>query len=152
MSKEFGASLSGVEVIYQFHTSLITDLEEMIKSWSTSTKLGELFERVVCNNKKTKKINHKTKKITVQALYLKFYSQYVTHYQTVVQLLAKKKADKNLQTLLEKLKPESRGKGLKDYMIMPIQRIPRYQMLLTVCFMFIIILLKLNNNIILGIN
>jgi len=32
--------------------------------------------------------------------------------------------------MLEGLKPQATGKGIKDYLIMPIQRIPRYQMLL----------------------
>ena len=45
--KEFGASLSGIEVILQFHRSLLVDLEKAVESWTTATKLGELFERVV---------------------------------------------------------------------------------------------------------
>lgn len=49
-----------------------------------------------------------------------------------MQLLAKKKTDKALQAMLNGLKPQAAGKGIKDYMIMPIQRIPRYQMLLQV--------------------
>ena len=49
-----------------------------------------------------------------------------------MQLLAKKKTDKALQAMLNGLKPQATGKGIKDYMIMPIQRIPRYQMLLQV--------------------
>lgn len=56
----------------------------------------------------------------------------MNHYQNVVQLLAKRRSDKNLQTMLESLKPQTAGKGIKDYLIMPIQRIPRYQMLLQV--------------------
>ena len=63
---------------------------------------------------------------------MKSYSTYVNHYQNVVQLLAKRKTDKGLQNMLEGLKPQSAGKGIKDYLIMPIQRIPRYQMLLHV--------------------
>lgn len=47
-------------------------------------------------------------------------------------MLAKKKADKQLQTFLDGLKPQQQGKGIKDYMIMPVQRIPRYEMLLIV--------------------
>ena len=69
----------------------------------------------------------------MQGSYLKAYSQYVNHYQTVVQLLASKKGDTELQNLLESLKPSRTGKGIKDYLIMPVQRIPRYQMLVQVC-------------------
>ena len=59
----------------------------------------------------------------------------MNHYQNAVQLLAKKKTDKTLQNMLFRLKPQPAGKGIKDYMIMPIQRIPRYQMLLHVCLL-----------------
>lgn len=69
---------------------------------------------------------------------MKTYSQYVNHYQMVVQLLAKRKSDSELQNILESFKPDPRGKGIKDYMIMPIQRIPRYQMLLAVSKLFIV--------------
>src|SRR3990167_5825336 len=63
-------------------------------------------------------------------MYLKTYYQYVNHYQYVVQWLAKRKGDKVLQKILDGLKPEATGKGIKDFMIMPIQRIPRYKLFL----------------------
>merc|ERR1712137_545842 len=110
LNNEIVLSLSGVEVIYKFHVELLHDLDDKIKTWSPSSQLGAL--------------------ILPMAFYLKSYSTYVNHYQNVVQLLAKRKTDKNLQNMLESLKPQAAGKGIKDYLIMPIQRIPRYQMLL----------------------
>ena len=71
--------------------------------------------------------------VVAKGYYLKSYSQYVNHYQTVVQLLAGQKNNSELQVLLEGLKASKTGKGIKDFLIMPIQRIPRYQMLIKVC-------------------
>ena len=68
-----------------------------------------------------------------KGLFLKSYSQYVNHYQQVVTLLADRKQDKQFQVFLIELKNQSTGKGIQDYMIMPVQRIPRYAMLLGVC-------------------
>ena len=65
-------------------------------------------------------------------MYFKSYSQYVSHYQVIVQILAQRKQDTELQQIFESLKPQALGKGLKDYMIMPVQRIPRYALLLHV--------------------
>lgn len=45
--KELQSSLSGVEVILQFHRSLLQELQEAVKYWSTSTKLGEIFNGMV---------------------------------------------------------------------------------------------------------
>lgn len=70
----------------------------------------------------------------LQVMYFKSYSQYVSHYQVIVQILAQRKQDTVLQQIFESLKPQALGKGLKDYMIMPVQRIPRYALLLHVRF------------------
>lgn len=41
--KEFTLSLSGVEVIYKFHTTLLEDLKVQLDSWSPTSQLGALF-------------------------------------------------------------------------------------------------------------
>lgn len=48
------------------------------------------------------------------------------------------KDDSSLSELLDRLVIEQcRGKRLQDYLIMPIQRIPRYSLMLSVCFPFL---------------
>eukprot|EP01094_Clydonella_sp_ATCC50884_P016755 TRINITY_DN2808_c0_g1_i1.p1 TRINITY_DN2808_c0_g1~~TRINITY_DN2808_c0_g1_i1.p1 ORF type:complete len:447 (-),score=119.72 TRINITY_DN2808_c0_g1_i1:258-1520(-) len=65
------------------------------------------------------------------ANYLKTYKNYVGHYQKLVPLLAARKNDAAFVGILEGLKTkECKGHGLKDFLIMPIQRIPRYNMLI----------------------
>ena len=54
----------------------------------------------------------------------------MNHYQQIVQILAKRKNEKQLKTIIDNLKETPTSKGFKDYMIMPVQRIPRYAMLL----------------------
>ena len=108
---EFSRCLSGIERIFAFHQELLVDIEKCLQDWGPGSKLGANFVQM--------------------AFYLKSYTQYVNHYQNVVQMLAKKKGDKQLQNFLDGLKPQQQGKGIKDYMIMPVQRIPRYEMLLS---------------------
>merc|ERR1712137_222014 len=82
-----------------------------MKTWSPNTKLGDIFMEM--------------------SSYLKAYTQYVTHYQPTLRLLRARKDDIKLQSILTKLIIEDcKGKGLKDFLIMPIQRIPRYNMML----------------------
>ena len=126
LASSFALCLSGVEVILAFHTTLLADLEVKINTWEPLSELGALFLPMV---RVCRDLSGATDEGS-QAFYLKSYSTYVNHYQTAVQLMAKKKDDRALQSMLNHLRPSAGGKGIKDYMIMPVQRIPRYQMLL----------------------
>merc|ERR1712100_69390 len=61
---------------------------------------------------------------------LKTYFSYMNHYQTVVPLLSSTNGTEFAEELEKMKKPVCNGKGLRDYLIMPAQRIPRYLMLL----------------------
>ena len=63
-----------------------------------------------------------------QADYLKMYIAYVTNYNGILNLFAKEKKNKKLEKFLEKKRKEH--KGLTSHLILPIQRIPRYMLLL----------------------
>lgn len=63
---------------------------------------------------------------------LKTYFSYMNHYQTVVPLLSSTNGTEFAEELEKMKKPVCNGKGLRDYLIMPAQRIPRYLMLLMV--------------------
>ena len=65
---------------------------------------------------------------------MKTYTQYVTHYQPIVQMLKTRKDALFTNYLNGLVTSECKGKGLKDYLIMPVQRIPRYNMMLAVYF------------------
>jgi len=101
-----------VKVILGYHHVLLSQLQQRMDTWRPGTKLGDAF--------------------TEMSSYLKTYAQYVTHYQPIVRLLKERKDDPQLVSYLRKLSSaDCKGKGLRDFMIMPVQRIPRYSMLLT---------------------
>jgi len=113
LSLQLATLLSTVEVIVAYHDDFLEQITDRIQdNWTYASKLGDVFMRM--------------------AAYLKSYTQYVSPYQTAVRLLAVRKDDEELQLLLESLKaPQCNGKGLKDLLIMPVQRIPRYNMILS---------------------
>jgi len=67
------------------------------------------------------------------ANYLRVYVNYVNNYEAACDLVASKKRDKAFQLFLEEKRqsPECGGLDLMSFLIMPIQRIPRYRLLLT---------------------
>ena len=137
--KELVSLLSGVELILQLHRTMYSDLSHNLTILTPSTRLGEIFVKLVFTFYFLfyyfylifSEIFFGTNSSN-QGLYLKTYFQYVNHYQIVVQWLANRKNDKLLQKTLEGLKPDPFAKGIKDYMIMPIQKIPRYRLFLSV--------------------
>eukprot|EP01095_Lingulamoeba_sp_RSL-Kostka_P007919 TRINITY_DN2582_c0_g1_i1.p1 TRINITY_DN2582_c0_g1~~TRINITY_DN2582_c0_g1_i1.p1 ORF type:complete len:501 (+),score=122.08 TRINITY_DN2582_c0_g1_i1:60-1505(+) len=118
LTKELSLELTGLyqilEVISSYHHSFLTALQEKIINGTIKpdTQLGDAFLEM--------------------SSYLKSYKQYVNHYQKVVPVLAKRKNDPKLQEVLNNMNNvATRGKGMKDFLIMPVQRIPRYNMLLS---------------------
>lgn len=102
---------SVIRVVLSYHEIILNKIDERMKNWSPTTKLGDIFMEM--------------------SSFLKAYTQYVTHYQPTLRLLRARKDDTLLQNTLKNLiVKECRGKGLKDFLIMPIQRIPRYNMML----------------------
>lgn len=63
-----------------------------------------------------------------QADYFKMYIEYVVNYNNVLNIFAKEKKNKRLQKFLETKRSEN--KSLISHLILPIQRIPRYMLLL----------------------
>jgi RhoGEF domain/PH domain len=66
------------------------------------------------------------------APYLKIYTLYVNNYDHACDVLARFKKNKKFQAFLEEKRndPECGGLDLMSFLIMPIQRIPRYRLLL----------------------
>mmetsp|Transcript_9071 Transcript_9071/g.37415 ORF Transcript_9071/g.37415 Transcript_9071/m.37415 type:complete len:442 (-) Transcript_9071:85-1410(-) len=103
---------SSLEVIVRCHTTLFAQLKSRTEPEIVpSICIGDIFVEI--------------------SSYLKTYTMYITHYQEVVKILASKKGDAKFQKVLEGvISKECQGKGLKDHLIMPVQRIPRYNMML----------------------
>eukprot|EP00123_Amoebidium_parasiticum_P017936 comp24039_c1_seq1/m.43052 comp24039_c1_seq1/g.43052 ORF comp24039_c1_seq1/g.43052 comp24039_c1_seq1/m.43052 type:complete len:845 (-) comp24039_c1_seq1:485-3019(-) len=104
-----------VEDIRGLHLELRDKIRARVESWDSETKLGDLF----------KNLDH------VFEAYLAFVSNYSRAQQTVRQ--ARRQYEEFVHFVDEvalKLKANRKRHSLNDLMIMPIQRIPRYALLL----------------------
>ena len=75
--------------------------------------------------------NPNTSAVFVQfADFLKMYTQYVGGYEKSIATINSLRGNKAFQKLLEDKRDELKGRGIMTYLIMPVQRIPRYVLLL----------------------
>jgi len=103
--KEVGTVFSNVDTIQRFHAAL----------------LGQLS---IENN--TAKVFYKN------ADFLKMYTQYLNGYEQSIEILTNHSKNKKFQAFLAEKRDSDLCKGLDimSYLIMPVQRIPRYELLL----------------------
>jgi len=104
-----------IEVILGYNSIILSDLEKRFAAWSNSQRLGDIFLKM--------------------ADFLKAYTQYVNHYKKAQSTFAKLKYATGSEEalLLERLREGSDDplkRSMRDFLIMPVQRIPRYAMLL----------------------
>jgi hypothetical protein len=103
-----------VEVILGYHAHFLADLEARLRegAWGPHGKLGDLFLRMT--------------------QFLKTYAAYVNHFRRSQIQLGELRRRTEFEQLLARLQrqPACQGRTVKDYLIMPIQRIPRYRLLL----------------------
>ncbi|KAL6059603.1 Calponin domain containing protein [Balamuthia mandrillaris] len=102
-----------VAVITAFNKSLLKDMEPRIKNWNPRQTLGDIF--VMVSN------------------FLKVYTQYVQQYSRAsFELQEAKRSSAKLTEFLEKISAmkEVKGMAISGFLIQPIQRIPRYLLLL----------------------
>ncbi|PRP84844.1 RhoGEF domain-containing protein [Planoprotostelium fungivorum] len=106
---------SNIEMIQKYNDVFLSQLKQRVSNFDTHTTLfGDCFLMI--------------------ADFLKAYSAYVNYYnQGQVQLLTSRHSNKSLDRWLneKKLLPEAQNKGIGDLLIMPVQRVPRYSMLLS---------------------
>ena len=111
----FKVLYSDTFVIIGFQNKFLEELKQRITS-SKEIFIGDLFLNFV--------------------VYMKTYSTYMNHYQRIVPILSSMK-NAPIGFKLDSLKNDlCKGKGLKDFLIMPVQRIPRYALLLRVLLSF----------------
>lgn len=111
--KEISAVFSNIETILLLNTRLLGDLEVHMKYEAPRQLIGGLFLEF--------------------APYFKMYSNYVKDNETSSRLVAKLLANnKKFSDFCDAASRETRSKGLtlSSLLIMPIQRIPRYRLLL----------------------
>ncbi|GAM18228.1 hypothetical protein SAMD00019534_014030 [Acytostelium subglobosum LB1] len=99
-----------VEDILKVNRELLTSIQQHMDTWKTNKTLGDSFLKL--------------------APYLKLYTQYCSSYDKAINKLKQKTVDsKDFATFQKKISLGC-GQELSSLLIMPVQRIPRYKMLL----------------------
>eukprot|EP00698_Gefionella_okellyi_P025313 TRINITY_DN9234_c0_g1_i1.p1 TRINITY_DN9234_c0_g1~~TRINITY_DN9234_c0_g1_i1.p1 ORF type:complete len:1132 (-),score=272.22 TRINITY_DN9234_c0_g1_i1:130-3525(-) len=106
------ALFSCTEIILSFNEKLCSDLDKRITNWSPTQVLGDVFKQM--------------------APWLKVYTSYVNNYPRALDTLRHLQKNSSFTKFMvaQETKPQLKGLKLTDFLIMPIQRIPRYEMLL----------------------
>jgi len=107
------AIFSQIEVILKYNDEFLKQLESRVSAWEWRQQLGDLFLGMID--------------------FLKIYIQFVNNYNTSMDKIAYlKEKEPEFIPWIEKTKmiPEVKNMDLLSYLIMPIQRTPRYVMLL----------------------
>ncbi|KAL6070868.1 Dbly domain-containing protein [Balamuthia mandrillaris] len=111
--KQVKQIFSCVRIIYQLNEKFYNDLKKEVEGGNARDSLGQLFIEL--------------------ASYLKMYSTYVNNYDEAIRILMELRMNnpewKNF-TAKQRALPESRNLSLEDYLIQPVQRVPRYRLLL----------------------
>ncbi|KAL6065859.1 RhoGEF domain containing protein [Balamuthia mandrillaris] len=113
--QEVTSLFSNVETLLGFHKEFLKKIKERVAEFTVETSLGDLILELIP--------------------YLKTYTQYTSNYDNCIQTL-QNLTDKNAKfsAYLDRCMkaPTFGGLTIAGYLIMPIQRIPRYKMLLEV--------------------
>eukprot|EP01113_Clastostelium_recurvatum_P028624 TRINITY_DN3459_c0_g1_i2.p1 TRINITY_DN3459_c0_g1~~TRINITY_DN3459_c0_g1_i2.p1 ORF type:complete len:1330 (+),score=357.21 TRINITY_DN3459_c0_g1_i2:583-3990(+) len=111
--KDYSRSIfSELEVILAYNGMLLKTLEQRMKNWKTNDNLGDAFLKMTD--------------------FLKVYTQYVNNFNSALKTITLSKQHERLGPFLEACAKDPRCKGLDlgALLIAPIQRIPRYVLLL----------------------
>ncbi|KAK5583173.1 hypothetical protein RB653_004764 [Dictyostelium firmibasis] len=111
--EEIQSIFSEVSIILSYNKRLLIDLENRTKDWKVDTLIGDIFIKF--------------------SNFLKIYSQYSRSYSEAMGVLNECKKQTKFKSYLNKVKEsneEIKLRGLEDYLIRPIQRIPRYSLLI----------------------
>eukprot|EP00475_Leptophrys_vorax_P006006 TRINITY_DN13655_c0_g1_i1.p1 TRINITY_DN13655_c0_g1~~TRINITY_DN13655_c0_g1_i1.p1 ORF type:complete len:806 (+),score=221.61 TRINITY_DN13655_c0_g1_i1:147-2564(+) len=103
--KEIALVFSNLDAIHRFHTVMVTQL-------SNEKNMAKVFSK--------------------NADFLKMYTQYLNGYEQSIEILTQHSKNKKFQSFLAERRDSEVCKGLDimSYLIMPVQRIPRYELLL----------------------
>ena len=101
---------STLEIIVELNRNLLNDLRDRLSKWPTVQKFGDLFVRM--------------------SPILRLYSGYVRNYEVAQKTLDSMKENAPFAEFLAEREKHTNGLQLESFLIMPVQRLPRYQMLL----------------------
>jgi len=109
--EEVETLFSNVELILNVNQELLTQLQQKMATWTDTTIIGDVF--------------------LATAPYLKSYTQYCNNYPKAMAMYNKKKTTHPRFTkFVETMRPRTENLELSSYFLLPVQRIPRYKMLL----------------------
>ncbi|XP_065768544.1 FYVE, RhoGEF and PH domain-containing protein 2 isoform X2 [Muntiacus reevesi] len=105
---------SNISSIYQFHSQFfLPELQRRLDDWTTTPRIGDVIQKL--------------------APFLKMYSEYVKNFERAIELLAtwtdKSPAFQEVITRIQSSEA-SASLTLQHHMLEPVQRIPRYELLL----------------------
>ncbi|XP_035584580.1 FYVE, RhoGEF and PH domain-containing protein 2 isoform X1 [Zalophus californianus] len=105
---------SNISSIYQFHAQFfLPELQRRLDSWTATPRIGDVIQKL--------------------APFLKMYSEYVKNFERAVELLATwtEKSTPFQEVITRIQSSEASGSlTLQHHMLEPVQRIPRYELLL----------------------
>ncbi|KAL6078206.1 hypothetical protein QOT17_001810 [Balamuthia mandrillaris] len=106
---------SHTQVIFNFSQHLTESLRDRLKHWHVEQRIGDVFLSVMD--------------------YFHVYSDYCNNYNEALLLLSQREQNKNFAMFIKqceaKLKQANKNQSLPGYLIQPVQRIPRYVLLLS---------------------
>ncbi len=102
----------GLETILAANRKLLASLAKRLEKWHPNMCVGDVFG-------------------FIDGM-LPFYTEYIQNYTEAVRMLKREQRKKLFKEFLsqKKLDPRSKGRELDQFLIMPVQRIPRYNLLL----------------------
>ncbi|EFC43629.1 RhoGEF domain-containing protein [Naegleria gruberi] len=110
--EEVSAIFSDIDVILNFNNTFLKDLEERLQNYVYTVTISDIFLQI--------------------APFFKTYSRYCNNFDKANEVLRECKKREEFKEQVSKMDKDSRTSklGLQSYLILPIQRIPRYRLLL----------------------
>eukprot|EP01100_Stratorugosa_tubuloviscum_P000667 TRINITY_DN1148_c0_g1_i1.p1 TRINITY_DN1148_c0_g1~~TRINITY_DN1148_c0_g1_i1.p1 ORF type:complete len:886 (-),score=402.98 TRINITY_DN1148_c0_g1_i1:64-2721(-) len=99
-----------IELISPLNESFITELTEILSKWGRTKAVGDLLQRWL--------------------KFFKIYTDYCNNYEQAIACLQKIEKRKDVSSFLKACDTETQGLKITALLIMPVQRIPRYVLLI----------------------
>eukprot|EP01090_Pellita_catalonica_P004145 TRINITY_DN1398_c0_g1_i1.p1 TRINITY_DN1398_c0_g1~~TRINITY_DN1398_c0_g1_i1.p1 ORF type:complete len:563 (-),score=123.30 TRINITY_DN1398_c0_g1_i1:119-1807(-) len=112
--EELGACFMNIEDILLFHEKLLQTVKDRIDAWTSESTIGDIFLQNV-------------EKFSIYRPYLQNYN---TSMVTVRYLLKKNENFAHIRDSFEREQLKTNALGLEAFLIMPVQRLPRYLLLM----------------------
>jgi len=103
---------SNIYTLWEFNRTFLVELEKRKEVWNEDQQVGNIFVQF--------------------APFFKMYKLFINNYDNAIQLFHTLMKNPKFQTFCQEreVNPRSKGLRMESFLIMPIQRIPRYKLLL----------------------